>query len=404
MDRVDMGLRRLLETAVGLDRSGQSREAARRYLEASRVLLHLSRSATLPSLRRHYMLRAQECVDRVRELCGPGGPTTAHTRHPPTHDAHGPHTVTPADSDEQTEAYPTESDQDVQRVRQMVDATIVVERPDTRMSDVVGLDDVKQTIEEAVIAPMTRPELFAARARRPWRGVLLYGPAGCGKTLVARAVAAEVSATFFNVSAANIVSKWLGESERLVHELFRRARELQPSVIFIDELDALGTARSADDVGGERRLKTQLLTEMQGLREGEDDRVTVIAATNLPWELDFALCSRFEKRIHVPLPDKGARAEIFRVHMTGVDVAPDVDYEYLAGMTEGYSGRDISTVCREAAMEAVREVLRDKGSSEGGAPGLRPVTMGDFLRALTMVSPSTDPRVMQRYIEWAEGS
>jgi vacuolar protein-sorting-associated protein 4 len=252
---------------------------------------------------------------------------------------------------------------------------------------------------------MKHPELFKGKARQPWRGILFYGPAGCGKTLIAKAVAAEINATFFNVSAGNIVSKWLGESERLVMNLFELARKSQPAIIFMDELDSIGVSRSGDDVGGERRLKTQLLTELQGLESDPEERITVIGATNLPWELDFALRSRFEKKIHVPLPDSVARQRIFEIHMEEVEVAPDVDYGELADLSEGYSGREISVVCREAAMEPIRDLQRSGRLDDGEVIlEVRPVSRDDFLEAIENIRPATSPEEMRRYIEWAEGS
>ena len=304
LDDVDRGLRELLDHAIQLDQREMKREACQAYLQASKILVKLSRAASLPSVREYYYSRAQECIDRVRYLSGltePGGHSRPNVTR--TQDAHptGKADVAPMR---------TPVDEETQRLVDMLNDTIVTEKPSVSLSDVAGLDEAKQAIYDAVITPMRHPELFRGRARQPWRGVLLYGPSGCGKTMIARALAGEIEATFFNVSAADLVSKWLGESERLVRLLFTLARRKQPSVVFIDEIDSIGNMRSADDVGGERRLKTQLLTELQGLLSHPNERVTVIAATNLPWELDFALLSRFEKRILVPLPDIRAREMI----------------------------------------------------------------------------------------------
>jgi vacuolar protein-sorting-associated protein 4 len=223
--------------------------------------------------------------------------------------------------------------------------------------------------------------------------------------LIAKAVAAEVNATFFNVSAGNIVSKWLGESERLVLNLFKMARENQPAIIFVDELDSVGVSRSGDDVGGERRLKTQLLTELQGLGSEPEERITMIGATNLPWELDFALRSRFEKKIHVPLPDYGARKRILEIHMEEIEIGPDVDYDEIADLCEGYSGRDLSVVCREAAMEPIRDLQRSgRMDDKEEIEELRPVMRNDFIAAIENIRPATSPEDIQRYISWAEGS
>lgn len=402
-DRVDQGLKAMLSKAIELDQRGMKKEACQEYLKASKILIKLSNSSALPSVKKHYFDRAQECVDRVRYLSGikkkSHGPVDGLVS-PPTVDVD---TAEPVSIQEASKTE-VELDDEEKRLREMISDTIITERPRIKMSEVAGLEDAKQAIDDAIIAPMKHPELFKGKARQPWRGILFYGPAGCGKTLVAKAVASEVNATFFNVSAANIVSKWLGESERLVMSLFELARKNQPAIIFIDELDSIGVSRSGDDVGGERRLKTQLLTELQGLASNEDERITLIGATNLPWELDFALRSRFEKKIHVPLPNRDARAKIFEIHMEDVEVAPTVEYEELADLTEGYSGRDISVVCREAALEPIRDLQRTgRMEDEQEILDIRPVSRDDFLRAIENIRPATPPEDVKKYIDWAEG-
>ncbi|MBD3406768.1 MAG: AAA family ATPase [Candidatus Lokiarchaeota archaeon] len=402
-DRVDKGLKALLDKAIDLDKRGMNKEACEYYLKSSKILLKLSNSASLPSIRKHYFDRAQECVDRVRYLSGikkkSKGPTeglsTIPKRHPLPEET----------AEKESKDAEREEDTDAQRLKDMIADTIITERPNIKMSEIAGLDEAKQAIQDAIIAPAKHPELFKGKSRQPWRGILFYGPAGCGKTLIAKAVAAEVNATFFNVSAANIVSKWLGESERLIMTLFDLARKNQPAIIFMDELDSVGVARSGDDVGGERRLKTQLLTELQGLSSKQDERITVIGATNLPWEIDFALRSRFEKRIHVPLPNKEARTEIFKIHMEDIDIDTDVDFKELADLSEGYSGRDISVVCREAAMEPIRDLQKTgRMDDEGEILSLRPVSRNDFLQAIDNIRPATSPEDIKKYIDWAEGS
>ncbi|MBY8997574.1 MAG: AAA family ATPase [Candidatus Thorarchaeota archaeon] len=403
-DRVDHGLKALLAKAIELDQRGMKKDACQEYLKASKILIKLSNSAALPSVKKHYFDRAQECVDRVRYLSG-----IKKKSHGPVDGLVAPlkvdaGTTDPVPISETAKAEP-ELDAEEKRLREMISDTIITERPNIKMSEVAGLADAKQAIDDAILTPMKHPELFKGKARQPWRGILFYGPAGCGKTLVAKAVASEVNATFFNVSAANIVSKWLGESERLVMTLFELARKSQPAIIFIDELDSIGVSRSGDDVGGERRLKTQLLTELQGLASKEDERITLIGATNLPWELDFALRSRFEKKIHVPLPGREARAKIFEIHMEDVEVSPTIEYDELADLTEGYSGRDISVVCREAAMEPIRDLQRTgRMDDEQEILDIRPVSRDDFLHAIENIRPATPPEDVKKYIDWAEGS
>ena len=402
-DRLDHGLKNLLDRAIELDQRGMKNEACQYYLKASKILIKLANSASLPSVRKHYFNRAQECVDRVRYLSGikkkSAGPVDGLATLP-TMDS------TPAESIAVASTKPEQDlDDDEKRLQEMISDTIITERPNIKMTEVAGLEDAKQAINDAILTPLKHPELFKGKARQPWRGILFYGPAGCGKTLIAKAVASEVNATFFNVSAANIVSKWLGESERLVMHLFQLARKNQPAIVFIDELDSIGVSRSGDDVGGERRMKTQLLTELQGLASNHEDRVTVIGATNLPWEIDFALRSRFEKRIHVPLPNTEARAAILEIHMEDIEVSPNVDFEEMADLTEGYSGRDISIVCREAAMEPIRDLQRTgRLDDEREILDIRPVSRDDFLSAIENIRPATPPEDVRRYIDWAEGS
>ncbi len=402
-DRLDHGLKNLLDRAIELDQRGMKNEACQYYLKASKILIKLANSASLPSVRKHYFNRAQECVDRVRYLAGikkkSAGPVDGLAT-PPTMDS------TPAESITVASTKPEQDlDDDEKRLQEMISDTIITERPNIKMIEVAGLDDAKQAINDAILTPLKHPELFKGKARQPWRGILFYGPAGCGKTLIAKAVASEVNATFFNVSAANIVSKWLGESERLVMHLFQLARKNQPAIVFIDELDSIGVSRSGDDVGGERRMKTQLLTELQGLASNHDDRVTVIGATNLPWEIDFALKSRFEKRIHVPLPNTEARAAILEIHMEDIEISPTIDFVEMADLTEGYSGRDISIVCREAAMEPIRDLQRTgRLDDEREILDIRPVSRDDFLSAIENIRPATPPEDVRRYIDWAEGS
>ena len=205
--------------------------------------------------------------------------------------------------------------------------------------------------------------------------------------------------------ASTLLSKFYGESEKIISTLFEKARKNQPSIIFMDELDSVGVSRTGHDVGGERRLKTQLLTELQGLASQPDERVTVIGATNLPWELDFALRSRFEKKILIPLPGKASRRRIFEIQMEGVSMSSEIDFEELADLTEGYSGRDITVVCREAAMEPIRDLQRgEETDRDGTVSELRPVSRADFLRAIESIGPGTPPEDVRKYIEWGEAS
>jgi vacuolar protein-sorting-associated protein 4 len=275
---------------------------------------------------------------------------------------------------------------------------IITEKPEVMLNDIAGLENAKQTLREAIVLPLMRPDLFSG-ARRPWKGILLFGPPGCGKTLLAKATAAEVEATFFNVSAASIISKWLGESEKLVRTLFTLAREKQPSIIFVDEVDALAGAR-----GGEhdamRRVKTELLTSMDGLSSSETDRIVTVGATNIPETVDGAFRRRFERRIYIPLPDQAAREAIYKFNTRGVEL-DDVDFDVLAEITEGYSGADIAMVCRDAIMTPIRE-LDMAGAISDTEVTARAVTQNDFLEAIEGINPSVSEEEVERYDRWNE--
>ena len=236
---------------------------------------------------------------------------------------------------------------------------VLVQIPDIKWDDVGGLEDVKQGLKEAVEWPLKHPETFQRLGIRPPKGTLLYGIPGTGKTLLAKAVASESEANFISVKGPELLSKWVGESEKGVREVFRKAKQAAPTVIFFDEIDAIASTRSGNDgdSGVTKRVVNQLLTEMDGLEELED--VAIIAATNRPDILDAGLMrpGRFDRHIQVKEPDEKARLAIFEVHTKDMPLADDVDLEKLAKHTEGYVGADIESVCREAAMLALRDNL-----------------------------------------------
>ena len=236
---------------------------------------------------------------------------------------------------------------------------VLVQIPDIKWDDVGGLEDVKQELKEAVEWPLKHPETFQRLGIRPPKGTLLYGIPGTGKTLLAKAVASESEANFISVKGPELLSKWVGESEKGVREVFRKAKQASPTVIFFDEIDAIASTRSGNDTdsGVTKRVVNQLLTEMDGLEELED--VAISAATNRPDILDAGLMrpGRFDRHIEVGEPDEEARISIFEVHTKGMPLAKDVDLKKLAKNTEGYVGADIEAVCREAAMLALRDDL-----------------------------------------------
>ncbi|MEW5306471.1 MAG: hypothetical protein WDW36_008933 [Sanguina aurantia] len=247
---------------------------------------------------------------------------------------------------------------------------IFTESPCVRWGDISGLDTAKRLLGEAVVAPMRYPELFTGLLA-PWKGLLLFGPPGTGKTMLAKAVATECRTTFFNISASSIVSKWRGDSEKLVRVLFELARHHAPSTIFLDELDALMGARGGEgEHEASRRMKTELLVQMDGLATSPA-LVFVLCATNLPWELDMAMMRRLEKRIFVPLPTAAARAVMFQLLLKDRLAEGEVSISDLADATDGFSGSDVTLLAKEAAMQPLRRLLAqlDSTGPAGGWAG-----------------------------------
>lgn len=278
---------------------------------------------------------------------------------------------------------------------------VLVEVPNVKWDDIGGLEKAKQELREAVEWPMKYPELFREVGIKPPKGILLYGPPGTGKTLLAKAVANESNANFISVKGPELLSKWVGESEKHVREMFRKARQVAPCIIFFDEIDSLAPRRGGiGDSHVTERVVSQLLTELDGLEELKD--VVVIAATNRPDMVDPALLrpGRIERHIFIPPPDKEARKEILRIHTRGMPLADDVDLDELAEKTEGYSGADIEAVCREAGLTAIREALT-KYSEEEVRKAVKEirVTRDHFMKAIDKVKPSLTKDDIERYEE-----
>lgn len=248
-----------------------------------------------------------------------------------------------------------DDDKETKRLMSQVGGAIMVDRPNVKWSDVAGLENAKNSLNEAVILPIRFPKLFTGD-RKPWKGILLYGPPGTGKSFLAKAVATEANqSSFFAVSSSDLVSKWLGESEKLVKSLFVLARKKAPSIIFVDEVDSLCSSRSDNESESARRIKTEFLVNMQGVGT-EKDNVLVLGATNIPWCIDSAIRRRFERRIYIPLPDEMARRELFKLNINKTKHSlVDDDFVELAKRTDNYSGADISIVVKDAIFEPVRK-------------------------------------------------
>ncbi|XP_042050389.1 spastin-like [Salvia splendens] len=277
---------------------------------------------------------------------------------------------------------------------EMINSVIVDRSPSVKWDDIAGLEMAKQALTEMVILPTKRKDLFTG-LRKPATGLLLFGPPGTGKTLLAKAVASESEATFFNVSASSLTSKWVGEGEKLVRTLFQVAITRQPSVIFIDEIDSIMSTRTENENEASRRLKSEFLVQFDGVASNSSDLVTVIGATNKPQELDDAVLRRLVKRIYIPLPDANARRVLLKHKLKGQAFSlPDRDVERLVAETDGYSGSDLQALCEEAAMMPIRELGADILTVQ--ANQVRRLRYGDFRKAMTVIKPS-----LQRS-KWAE--
>jgi transitional endoplasmic reticulum ATPase len=263
---------------------------------------------------------------------------------------------------------------------------VLIEVPEIHWDDIGGLDLVKQQLREAVEWPIKYPHIFEQMGIRPPKGILLYGPPGCGKTLLAKAAATESGANFIAVKGPEVLSKWVGESEKAIREIFKRARKAAPAIIFFDEIDAIAPVRGHDVSGVTDRIVNQLLTEMDGIEALRG--VVVIGATNRPDLLDPALLrpGRFDRIIYVPPPDLKARYEILKIHTRKIPLAEDVDLVELSRKTEGYSGADLEALVREAVMLALREDIKP-----------RPIEFKYFIKAMEYVKPSLTRERLESY-------
>ncbi|XP_068012049.1 spastin isoform X3 [Melanerpes formicivorus] len=276
---------------------------------------------------------------------------------------------------------------------------IVDSGPAVKFDDIAGQELAKQALQEIVILPSLRPELFTG-LRTPARGLLLFGPPGNGKTMLAKAVAAESNATFFNISAASLTSKYVGEGEKLVRALFAVARELQPSIIFIDEVDSLLCERREGEHDASRRLKTEFLIEFDGVQSSGEDRILVMGATNRPQELDDAVLRRFTKRVYVSLPNEETRLVLLKT-LLSKQGSPLTQKELaqLARMTDGYSGSDLTALAKDAALGPIRE-LKPEQVKNMSASEMRNIKLSDFTESLKKIKRSLSPQTLEAYIRW----
>ncbi len=248
----------------------------------------------------------------------------------------------------------SDSKKEEDKLQKQLSSALIKESPNIKWEEIAGLEKAKNALKEAVILPLKFPQLFKEK-RKPWKGILLYGPPGTGKSFLAKAAATETGGKFYSISASNIVSKWMGESEKLIKGLFDLARQNKPAVIFIDEIDSVLSSRSDNDNDATRRLKTEFLIQMQGVGN-DDDGILVLGATNIPWALDPAVRRRFQKKIYISLPDYNARKLMFKLNLGDTDSeVTEKEFDILAKMTEGYSGSDIATLTQDAIYGPLRK-------------------------------------------------
>ncbi|XP_058057936.1 katanin p60 ATPase-containing subunit A-like 1 [Anopheles bellator] len=287
----------------------------------------------------------------------------------------------------------------------MLERDILQKNPNIHWDDIADLHEAKRLLEEAVVLPMWMPDYFKG-IRRPWKGVLMVGPPGTGKTMLAKAVATECGTTFFNVSSSTLTSKYRGESEKLVRLLFEMARFYAPSTIFIDEIDSLCSRRGSEsEHEASRRVKSELLVQMDGVSNDEATKIVmVLAATNFPWDIDEALRRRLEKRIYIPLPNSEGREALLKINLREVKVDELVDMRDIADRLDGYSGADITNVCRDASMMSMRrkiaglrpEQIRQLAKEELDLP----VSKQDFKEAIAKCNKSVSKDDLAKYQQW----
>lgn len=412
--------------ATDEDTKGNHAAALNQYIYGIELFKHfLKYDAKTEKIRASILEKCKEYLDRAEQL-------QQYLNEQKTKQA--------VPSDSQGSKGKVEENEESKRLKNQLKSAIAMEKSNVKWEDVAGLETAKQALNEAVIMPMKFPHIFTGK-RRPWRGILLFGPPGTGKSFIAKAIASEAGdSTFISVSSSDIVSKWLGESERLVKELFALARENKPSIIFIDEIDSLCSARNENENESARRIKTEFLVQMDGASPGTDNTdVLVLGATNMPWSLDSAIRRRFEKRIYIPLPDSAARLLLFQKNIgdTPNTLTYD-DYVNFARLTEHFSGADISIIVREALMEPVRtiqssthfkEVYGISGHAKTksdylytpclpsdpqgvemrwlGIPGdkllVPPVSVRDILKAISRARPTVSKEECERLKKFCEG-